>query len=113
MLGTRDYERIFRRILEWADEFTAGRVLFTLGGGYSLHATPRVWTLLYLMMHDLPLPDGLPEEWRTRWNEAIGGNAPSRFHDAPIVIEADRDGIARHNRHVAERLLEAAKPYWF
>ncbi len=33
MLTTHDYEKIFRRILEYADTFAAGRVLFTLGGG--------------------------------------------------------------------------------
>ena len=38
MLTTRDYDAIFRRVLGWADEFTSGRVLFTLGGGYSLDA---------------------------------------------------------------------------
>ena len=64
MLTTRDYEAIFRRILEWADVFTKGRVLFTLGGGYSLGAAPRVWTILYLVIRDLPVPEELPEAWR-------------------------------------------------
>lgn len=114
MLTTRDYEKIFRRILQWADEFTRGRVLFTLGGGYSFRATPRIWTLLYLLVHDLPLPEQLPDAWRRRWSEAMGGDAPKEFHDAPLPEEgvAERVEIERRNRHTAERLLEEAKPYW-
>jgi acetoin utilization protein AcuC len=95
LLTTVDYETIFRLILGWADEFTAGRVLFTLGGGYSLRATSRVWTLLYLLVHDLPIPPHL--------------------HDAPLALDAvpRRAEIEHRNRHAAERLLEAVRPYWF
>jgi acetoin utilization protein AcuC len=114
MLTTRDYEAIFRRILGWADAFTAGRVLFTLGGGYSLRATPRVWALLYLLIHGLPAPESVPAAWRSRWSEALGKELPAAFHDAS-PLEADipnRAEIARRNRRVARRLLEAASPYW-
>lgn len=114
MLTTRDYERIFRRLLEWADLYASGRVLFTLGGGYSLFAAPRVWALLYLLVHGLPVAEAVPEGWRRRWSGALGGEPPAAFHDA-VPLAADipnRDEIARRNRHVAERLLEAARPYW-
>ena len=79
MLTTRDYEAIFRRILEAADTFTAGRVLFTLGGGYSLRATPRVWALLYPLIHDLPVAADLPAAWRTRWSACSGRVSLRRF----------------------------------
>jgi acetoin utilization protein AcuC len=114
MLTTRDYERIFRRILEWADAFTAGRVLFTLGGGYSLSAAPRVWALLSLLVHDLPVPAEIPEDWRGRWGAVLGGEPPRAFHD-PSSLAADipnREEIAHRNRQVARRLLDAAGPYW-
>jgi len=115
LLTTPDYERIFRLILGWADEFTNGRVLFVLGGGYSFRAAPRVWTLLYLLVHDLPVPAELPEAWRSRWSAVMGGQVPTQFHDAPLPGDAapKRDEIARRNRQVAERLLEAVRPYWF
>lgn len=115
MLNTHDYEAIFRRILSWADEFTAGRVLFTLGGGYSLDATARVWALLYLLIHDLPLPRDLPEAWRERWSTKFEHGSPMTLHD-PNPGHFDipkRDEIARRNRQTAQRLLEAAKRYWF
>jgi acetoin utilization protein AcuC len=114
LLTTRDYEAIFRRILGWADAFASGRVLFTLGGGYSLRAAPRVWTLLYLLLNDLPVPDQTPEPWRRRWRERAGVELPVLFHD-PEKIGADvanREEIARRNRNAAQRLLEAAMPYW-
>jgi acetoin utilization protein AcuC len=114
MLTTRDYEAIFRRVLEWADAFTAGRILFTLGGGYSLFAAPRVWALLYLLVHGLPVPGALPSGWIRRWDGAFGHEPPRAFHD-PTPLGADipnRKDIARRNRQVAGRLLEAARPYW-
>jgi acetoin utilization protein AcuC len=114
MLTTRDYEAIFGRILRWADEFTAGRVLFTLGGGYAPSAVPRVWALLYLLVHELPVPEELPARWRTRWRESLGRELPAAFHDpAALAAEiAGRDEIARRNREVSRRLLEAVSPYW-
>jgi acetoin utilization protein AcuC len=114
MLTTRDYEAIFRRILRWADRFTAGRVLFTLGGGYSLRATPRVWTLLYLLIHDLPVPANLPEAWRRKWEAVLDRALPATLHDPDLSVDIpNRREIAHRNRQVAVRLLEAAEQYWF
>ncbi len=115
MLTTRDYEAIFRRILEWADAFAAGRVLFTLGGGYSFRAAPRVWTILYLVMHDLPLVRDVPEAWRSKWSRALSKELPSTLHD-PNPSHADipnRYEISHRNRQVAERLLDLTRQYWF
>jgi acetoin utilization protein AcuC len=115
MLTTHDYEAIFRRILEWADLFTAGRVLFTLGGGYALGAAPRVWTILHLLIHDLPVPGRLPEAWRRKWTATLEGTVPAALHD-PTPSRFDipnRQEIAHRNRQTGERLLEGARPYWF
>jgi acetoin utilization protein AcuC len=115
MLTTRDYEALFRRILAWADEFTAGRVLFTLGGGYSFRAAPRVWAILYLVMHDLPVIRDLPESWRSKWSHISENELPHTLHD-PNPSHTDipnRYEIAHRNRQVAERLLDLARQYWF
>ena len=115
MLTTRDYEVIFRRILAWADEFTAGRVLFTLGGGYSFRAAPRVWTILYLVMHDLDVVKDLPESWRSRWSHTSESGLPRTLHD-PNPSHADianRYEISHRNRQVADRLLDLTRQYWF
>ncbi|MGE5716837.1 MAG: acetoin utilization protein AcuC, partial [Acidobacteriota bacterium] len=115
MLTTRDYEAIFRRILGWADDFTAGRVLFTLGGGYSFRAVPRVWAILYLVVHDLDVARDLPESWRSTWSRVSEDELPQAFHD-PNPSHADipnRYEIAHRNRQVAERLLDLTRQYWF
>ncbi len=115
MLTTQDYERIYARVLAWADRYTGGRVLFTLGGGYSLRAVSRVWTILYLMIHGLPLPDVLPAPWREKWGERVEGGVPDRLHDAqPGHADIpNRAEIAHRNRQTAERLLDLCSKYWF
>ena len=115
LLTTRDFEILFRRILELADSFTAGRVLFTLGGGYSLRSAPRVWAILYLLMHNLPLFQELPAAWRERWGTFLDQELPQTLHD-PVQENLEVPGsqaIAQRNRHVAQRLLETVRPYWF
>jgi acetoin utilization protein AcuC len=115
MLTTHDYEAIFRRILALADTFTAGRVLFTLGGGYSLRAAPRVWAILYLVMHGLPLPHELPGPWLAKWQRQLGEGPVPTLHDcdpAPVDVP-NREEITQRNLQVAHRLLEAARPYCF
>jgi acetoin utilization protein AcuC len=114
MLTTRDYEAIFRRVLRLADDFTAGRVLFTLGGGYSFNATPRVWAILHLLVHGRSVERDIPESWRERWKVFAGGRLPATLHDAEGHSEIPRrEEIAHRNRQVAERLLEYAAQYWF
>ena len=114
MLTTDDYEALFRQILEWADLFASGRVLFTLGGGYSFGAAPRIWAILYVLMHDLPLAADVPESWRSKWQRALGEALPQSFHDPRPDPPGNpsRYEIAHRNRQVAERLLDLARQYW-
>jgi acetoin utilization protein AcuC len=115
LLTTHDFEKIFGRILELAEAYTAGRVLFTLGGGYSLRATPRVWALLYLLIHGQPIPRELPPEWWARWCAILGYDLPRTLHDPPPG-HADiprRQAIEQRNRQTVHRLLAAARDYWF
>ncbi len=137
LLTTQDYEAIFRRVLALADTFTSGRVLFTLGGGYSFRATPRVWAILHLLVHDRPVDRELPQSWRQKWAGVARGGFPATLHDPPSLVgpaamadgpddalpragapagevEAERlEEIAHRNREVAERLLDQAAHYWF
>ena len=103
LLTTHDYEAIFRR------------VLFTLGGGYSFRATPRVWTLLFLLVNDYPVEHQLPSWWLDKWNGPAGGGLPATLHDpeSERVHIPRRAEIAHRNRQVAERLLDQASQYWF
>jgi len=115
MLTTRDYEAVFRRILALTDSLTMGRVLFTLGGGYSFHAASRVWAMLYLVIHGLPVPRDLPPAWLEKWSSQLGPRTSGEFHDSalPDLDIPNRHEIAPRNRQVAHRLLDAARKYWF
>ncbi len=115
MLTTRDYEAVFRRILDLAETHTAGRVLFTLGGGYSRRAAPRVWAILHLLLNDQTMPVDLPEAWREKWTPLTGGRLPKTLHDPnPGHFDIpNRQEIVNRNRQMAQRLLEAVRPYWF
>lgn len=117
-LTTRTYETLFRRVLDLASSLTAGRVLFTLGGGYSPLAAARVWAILYLVLNDLPVPEtipGGPFEVRAGEWAVPEGNPVASLHDpAPAPPPPPRrEEIALRNRQVASRLLDALVPYWY
>ena len=114
MLTTQDYEKIFRRLIELADRYSKGRVLFTLGGGYSLTAAPRIWTILYLILFNIEIPTFLPKNWRERWQKIIGKQLPEILHDTfPAYDPIPRkDEITRHNRDLIQRMLDAVAPDW-
>jgi acetoin utilization protein AcuC len=113
LLTTRAYERLFRLILEYAEAFTGGRVLFTLGGGYSLDAAVRVWAILYHVFHGFPLPERLPESWLKAWEGRLGGALTPTLHDPeggyPEIPR--KPEIEKRNRLTLERLTELVSPY--
>ena len=93
---------------------TGGKVIFTLGGGYSLHAASRVWAILYLVVNDLAVPRYIPAAWSQRWERHLDGKPCATLHDpdAAQTLVPQREEIARRNRVVASRLLEALSRYW-
>jgi acetoin utilization protein AcuC len=114
MLTTRDFERLYKRIFELADKFANGNLLITLGGGYSITATTRIWTLLYLLLFDLPLPERLPEEWRKKWSEKLGKEMPQFLHDPPNPYNPipRKPEIVSHNKDLVRRLMDAVAADW-
>ncbi|KIX84768.1 acetoin utilization protein AcuC [Thermus filiformis] len=113
LLTTRAYERLFSLILEYAAAYAGGRVLFTLGGGYSLDAAVRVWAMLYHIFHGLPLPDRLPEPWLRAWEARLSTPLTPTLHDALDPYEAipRRPEIERRNRITLERLWEMVEAH--
>jgi len=110
MLTSRDYERAIRLLVALARRHTRGRALFTLGGGYSRDATARLWAILYLVLHDLPVPEAVPPAWLARWP----GPAAATLHDPPDPYPAipRRAEIEARNRVMVDRLLDAVARYW-
>lgn len=114
LLTSRAYETLFRRILDLVDTHADGRAVLTLGGGYDPDATVRMWAMLYLIVHDLPLPDALPQEWLDRWREALGTSLTDTLHDPASTRDIPRrPAIEQQNVQVSKRLLEMAAPYWY
>ncbi len=115
LLTTHAYEALFRRLLDLAQRHTKGRILFTLGGGYDVASAPRVWTLLYLVMAGLPIPEELPGSWRERWQAQLGKALPATLHDPDPAYPsiAQREEISNYNRRVTDRLLDLVAPIWY
>lgn len=114
LLTTRAYTRLFPLIRQYVAEFAQGKALYTLGGGYSLDASSRIWAMLYLILQGHPLPDHLPEPWLRRWGTQLGHflvhtllDPEGSYPEIPRKPE-----IERRNRQVAERMLESVRPYW-
>ncbi len=114
MLTTQDFEKIYRRVIELTDKFCKGKILFTFGGGYSLTATPRIWTILYFLLFNLELPVELPENWRKRWENKIGKKLPQFLHDLNPAFDAilKKLEIENHNRELIQRVKDIVAPDW-
>ena len=96
-----------------AGAHTEGRVVLTLGGGYDLDATVRVWAMLALLVQERALPERLPDAWLARWQQRLEQPVTSTLHDSDHAIDTGRrPAIEQHNRETCQRLLEKAAPYW-
>jgi len=114
LLTTYDYEAIFRKIINIADISCNGKVLFTLGGGYSSTATPRIWALLYLIVNNLDIPEYLPENWRNKWQQILGKPIPKTLHDLLPAFEPITRNIeiSKINSDVMRRLMDSVSMNW-
>lgn len=114
MLTTQDFELIYRDVLDLAERFCRGRLLVTLGGGYSLPATPRIWAILYHVLQGLEIPSELPPEWRSRWQDRLGIELGATLHDPdhPYPDIPLRPTIIRNDRDTLRRLLDSVAPIW-
>jgi acetoin utilization protein AcuC len=114
MLTSFDFQKIFKRIIELADKFSNGKILFTLGGGYSFTAAPRIWTILLFTLFNLNIPNFLPLSWINRWKQKANLKIPSSLHEllpAYDLIPRKLE-IEKYNRALIQRLLDAVSPYW-
>ncbi len=114
LLTTDAYERLFRRLRELAHEYAQGRILYTLAGGYDFDATARIWTLLFLTLNALPVPEEAPASWRKTWEERLSVSLSPTMRDAPACfVVADPEAIEQQNRFTSVRLMETCVKYWY
>jgi acetoin utilization protein AcuC len=114
LLTTYDFERNFRKVIDLVNSKCKGRALFTFGGGYSIPAVIRIWTILYLVLFNYEIPEQLPEPWRKKWQNKIKKEIPEFLHDLlpayePIIRKIE---IAKHNLETARRLLDSVTADW-
>ena len=104
LLTTQDYEKIFKKLLELSDKFSGGKILFTLGGGYSLLSTIRVWAILYFLFLGKEIPGNIPESWIQKWEGKFNSKFPRQFHDAknPYNLIPRKEEIEKHNKDLYE-----------
>ncbi len=113
LLSSQTYETIFRSLLDLADDTTDGRLLCSLGGGYHLDAVSRIWTLLALVMQEMPLPESMPTDWRHEWEEHLNEDLSPTLHDPDRSFEVSRRGaIEEQNRKTSEQMLERVTAHW-
>ncbi|PEN13615.1 acetoin utilization protein AcuC [Longibacter salinarum] len=115
LLDTHVYETLFDHIFDLADDHCNGRLLLTLGGGYQMDATVRIWTLLALKATGHPIPDALPDAWLANWKERLGEDLTPTLHDAPDkTFDIPRkETIYQQNQRVSKRVLELLAPLWY
>lgn len=114
MLTTKDYQKIFSKIIEFANKYSKERVLFTLGGGYTITAAFRIWSMLYMILFGFKIPDELPSQWLLKWENKIKNKIPPKLQDKNPAYEIipRKEEITKHNRDLARRLLDAVSPDW-
>ncbi len=110
LLTTQDYEKLFKLILELGRNFAKGKMLFTLGGGYSFQAAARIWTLLYFILNGKGIPENieLPQSWVEKWEGILQTEMPQKLHDEPHPYEkiVRKNEIEAHNRDTVRRLID-------
>jgi acetoin utilization protein AcuC len=114
-LTTQTFQTLHRRVLELARQYARDRLLVTLGGGYEAQVVAKVWSILLLTMHDLPLPERLPASWCERWSAQLGADPVRELQDPvpPYAPIPGTEARARHNRDTLNRLQDSMSRYWF
>ena len=114
MLTSRDFQKIYETVLEFAAEKCGNRILFTLGGGYRIQATCRIWAILSLLIYGKPLPEHLPAQWRKKWAPLAGEAIPEFLHDPESCYKAipRKEEITKLNRQLLRKLLDATCSDW-
>ncbi|WP_277585552.1 acetoin utilization protein AcuC [Psychrobacillus antarcticus] len=65
------YQEIPKLAHELAHEFCNGKWIAVGGGGYDIwRVVPRAWSYVWMVMNDIPLPEGeLPKSWLDKWSK--------------------------------------------
>ncbi len=95
-LTTSTYEGVVSRMHLLSHKYCGGKYILLGGGGYSVEAVSRIWTLALSEILECKLDDTLPGEWIQEFKSRAKGEAPERLRDAPYQPEE----LARERIHV-------------
>lgn len=91
--STRISEECVRIVCALADEYCAGRVIATGGGGYGIYdVVPRAWTLAWSVLRDMQVPNEIPAAWLQEVEREAGRALPRGLRDPADDCDAEPDG---------------------
>ena len=108
MLTTHGFERLFVLLLEAAEQYTDGRALFTLSGGYDDLAAIRIWTILIHTLNGVPYPAQIPGAFIAQYLPDLGDSALP-IHDLPEDIPkiTDHAEMIKANQDTVDLVLKS------
>jgi acetoin utilization protein AcuC len=106
-LTTAAYREAASVLHELAHRAAGGRWLATGGGGYQwAQVVPRAWTIYFVEMAGVTVPDELPPSWIEQAEREAGGKVPVRLSDPPL-------SPTRFDERALERSIDAVREVIF
>ncbi|WEU40652.1 MAG: acetoin utilization protein AcuC [Candidatus Odinarchaeum yellowstonii] len=108
-LTSSTYIRIAELIHNLSHRFCGGKCIVLGAGGYSLNATPRIWSLIVSRLAGVELKDEIPVEWRSKYTEYFkDDHAPLKLlDDNPPKIDPERyKKISKYVSEITNRVRE-------
>ncbi|WP_075620089.1 acetoin utilization protein AcuC [Paenisporosarcina indica] len=103
------YKEIPKLAHQLAHEFCDGKWIAVGGGGYDIwRVVPRAWSLLWMEMNDMELPqDSLPSEWLEQWEKESPVPLIPTWMDPDNLYEAipRKAEITEKNKQVLDKAL--------
>jgi len=107
------YERVTKLVCELAEQYCAGRLVVTGGGGYAVYTVvPRAWTLVWGALCGRRLDDELPADWCRALRLESGLDIPSTLRDPVAAFPAPsrREEVEEHNRLTVAEVRQQVLP---
>ncbi len=82
-LTTGAYEEVVRRMHLLSHKYCKGKYILLGGGGYSVAAVPRIWTLALSGILECKLDDNIPSEWTSEYTRLAHDTPPQQLRDPP------------------------------
>ena len=109
------YHEIPKLAHQLAHEFCDGKWIAVGGGGYDIwRVVPRAWSLLWMEMNDMELPqDALPSEWLAHWQKESPVPLIPTWMDPDNLYEAipRKAEITEKNKQVLDKALYSIRSH--